>query len=99
MYGTQMGKGILGGLSISKVVGGISKALGLVNQAIPLYNQLRPIISNGKSIMSIINIMNKPDKRVNSSTPSIKNNSIIKPNSNNLPSKKVSNNNLPTFFQ
>lgn len=95
MYGNGMGKGLLEGLSLSKVVGGISKALGLVNQALPLYNQLKPIISNGKSLMSIVSILNKPDQLTKSTNKEVINNI----SSNSISSTKKVSNNLPTFFQ
>lgn len=94
MYGYGMGSNLLSGLSLGKVIGGISKALGLVNQALPLYNQLKPIISNGKNILSIVNILNKPDS--DNHKTAVSNNQ-----SKNIIAKKetIKLNNSPTFFQ
>jgi hypothetical protein len=91
MNGYGFGNNILGGLSLSKIIGGLNKTLGLVNQAIPLYTQLKPIFSNAKSLMKVVDIINKPDVKVTSTT-----NKIVQ---NVVATKKVSNNNLPTFFQ
>lgn len=96
MYGNGMGNSLFGGLSLSKIVGGISKGLGLVNQALPLYNQLKPIIANGKRLMSIVNIINKPDTPTKSNVSNSSSNNV---NTQVSTTKKVSNNNLPTFFQ
>jgi hypothetical protein len=99
MYGYGMGNNLLSGLSLGKIIGGLNKTLGLINQALPLYNQLKPIIKNGKSLMSIVSIMNRPD---NNTKANNNNNTIAKANNNNslkIETKKVSNNNLPTFFQ
>ena len=73
------------GLNLTKIIGGISKTLNVANQVLPLYQQLKPIISNAKDITKIINILNGPDSKSKTN--------------NNLEQKKVSNQNLPTFFQ
>ena len=86
-----MNSSLLKGLDIAKVVGGLSKTLGVVKQAIPVYQQLKPILNNVKDLSKIVNIINTPDKS-NNSTNEVK--EIL-----NESIKKVSNTNLPTFFQ
>ncbi|MBR1416629.1 MAG: hypothetical protein IJ572_02300 [Bacilli bacterium] len=82
----------LAGLDLPKIIGGISKALGVINQAIPLYQQFKPILSNVKDISKIVNIINSPDNEKIELNDNIKDAKV-----NEI--KKVSNNNLPTFFQ
>ena len=84
-----MNTSLLKGLDIAKIVTSLSKTLNVVNQAIPLYEQFKPILSNVKDISKIVNIINTPDKKEDNNIKYI----------NYKEMKKVSNNNLPTFFQ
>ena len=84
-----MNTSLLKGLDIAKIIGGLSKALNVVNQAIPIYEQFKPILSNVKDLSKIVNIINTPDKKEDNNIKDISFKEI----------KKVSNNNLPTFFQ
>ena len=81
-----MNPNLLKGLDIGKIIGGINKTLEIANKAIPLYNQVKPILQNASSLTNIIKIINTPDNKTNT-----------KKEINET--KKVSNNNLPTFFQ
>lgn len=76
---------LLNNLSLGKILTGLNKTLNFVNQAIPLYQQIKPILNNSKDLLNIINNINKEDN-----TPK----ETIKEEI-----KKVSSNNLPTFFQ
>ena len=85
----------LGGLSFTKVLGGLSKTLGVVNQIIPLYKEAKPMISNaGKAISIIRELGNTTTNRVMTNTA--KNMAPIKEKIN----KQILNNQKgPTFFQ
>ena len=85
-----MNYSILKTLDIAKIVGGLSKTLNAVKQAIPIYQQFKPILSNVKDLSKIVNIINSPEQKKEDTT--IKEAKIEE-------IKKVSNNNLPTFFQ
>ena len=93
MYGNGINN-LLSGLSLTKVLGGINKGLNFASQAIPLYKQIKPILSNSKSLINMLDIINTPD---NSNNNNNNNNEInnVKTNEN----KKTSNDTLPVFFQ
>ena len=82
---------LLEGLDLAKIIGGLNRTLTFANKAIPIYQQLKPIFKNASSLTNILNIMNTSD---NNSKDNIKEIEPVK-----SPIKKVSNNNLPTFFQ
>ena len=88
-------RAVLGGLSFTKVLGGLSKTLGVVNQIIPLYKEAKPMISNaGKAISIIRELGNTTTNRVINNTA--KNMAPIKEKIN----KQILNNQKgPTFFQ
>ena len=91
MYGNGINN-LLSGLSLTKVLGGINKGLNFASQAIPLYKQIKPILSNSKSLINMLDIINTKDDSSNNDNNEINN---VKTNEN----KKTSNDTLPVFFQ
>ena len=92
MYGNGINN-ILKGLNISNVLGGLNKGLNFAQQAIPLYKKIKPILSNSKSLISMLDIINTPDNKNDNNKEKIK----------EIENKKTSNNQindtLPVFFQ
>lgn len=54
------GMSLSGGLSLTKIIGGISRTLQIANQIIPLYQKAKPAIQNARSVLSVLKEMNKP---------------------------------------
>ena len=81
---------LLKGINIIKVISSLNKTLNVVNKAIPVYEQIKPLIGNKGNIKSIVNIINNSEETHTKDD---------KKEINVIKSKKVSNNNLPTFFQ
>ena len=82
---------LLKGANIIKIVSSLNKTLNVINKAIPMYEQIKPLINNFGGIFDIISKINSVDKK--DENPDNKNLEII------TNKKKVSNYNLPTFFQ
>ena len=90
MFGNS--SSLLGGLTLSKVLGGASRTIGFVNQAIPLYYQVRPLLSNAKTVVNMYSSM-KNNTTNNNSPPN-----NIKEIPESIEKKEVNNDTL-TFFQ
>ena len=79
----------LNGFNLVKIITSLNRVLNIANKAIPLYNQFKPILKNTNTLTNMLNIINSSDNNLE------KNKDI----DSNEKLKKVSNNNLPTFFQ
>lgn len=96
----MFGPRALGGLSFTRVLGGISKTLGVVNQIIPIYKEAKPMINNARNAFSLIKeFSNTTTNRVMANTE--KNMKPIKEKINNLATNNsnFSTQKGPTFFQ
>ena len=47
-------RSLFGGLSLTRVLGGLNKTLGVVNQVIPLYKEAKPMLNNARNAINLI---------------------------------------------
>ncbi len=95
MFGPRLG----GGLSLTRVIGGISKTLNVVNQVIPLYKEAKPLVNNARNAINLLKDISKTTtKRVIENTN--KNIGPIKEKMQNITNiSNISSEKGPTFFQ